>query len=111
MPSNRNWLYSQVLRLASVIVCAMFAGASLLGVIQAQSVTVNVPGLLSERVAKTEYQSELNQQNLERVIPRVDHLEVELGKLYGIGLAVSVILGMLHAGQMVLTFKREREGG
>lgn len=102
---DRHWFNLQALRLVSLVLFSACAGASVLGIIHAQSAQ------LAERVAKTEYQSQLNQQNLERVVPRVDQLEIEMGKIYGIGLAVSVILGMLHAGQLVLAFKKERTTG
>lgn len=103
-----SWFNIQLLRLTNLVILSGFAGASLFGVIHAQSIQ---SAQLSERLAKTEYQSQLNQQSLERVTPRIDQLEVEMGKIYGIGLAVSVILGMLHAGQLVLAFKREKGEG
>lgn len=99
--SDRSWIASQALRVLQLVIAAGVSGASCIGLMLAQTPAIG------ERVRAAEVQIDAAQVSIATLTPRVDKLEQELSKLYGIGIAVGVALGSLNAGQLVIAVRRK----
>ena len=97
------WWWAQALRVAQLVIAAGIFGASFLGIAFAQTRATET---ITERVRAVEVQVQVAQTANSILTPRVDKLEQELGKLYGIGIAVGVILGLINAGKLFVAVRR-----
>jgi hypothetical protein len=94
------WYLAQILRILSLIFCSVFAGASLMGKLQAQT-------QIGERLRAVEVTTQTHDRALEAITPQVLRLQEQYAQLYGMGIAASLIIGLINAGQLVVAMKRK----
>ncbi len=103
------WLRLQGLRFLQLIIAAILFGGSLsalLGQNGARPDTyVVATNDIGTRLAVSELKVDQNSKQIENITPRVEHLENELGKLYGIGVAIGALLGLINGGQILIAAK------
>ncbi len=110
---SKLWIRLQVLRFTQLIVAAIMFGGSLSAVLgqsggrpNAYLVTTNEIGT---RLAVSELKVDQNSKQLDNITPRIEHLENELGKLYGIGIALGSLLALINGGQILIAAKAIRQ--